>query len=82
MSSQIQNQYGFYHEESKTFFYFETELEFNQFLELYNRYEPKTESQPQIEEQAQPNFDTFNSVFEDINSTSFDTGEELYELDF
>lgn len=31
---------------------------------------------------ANPNLDAFNSVFEDINSSSFDTGSELHEFDF
>lgn len=80
MPSHKQQQYGFYHEGSKTFFYFETEAEFRQFLELYSRYE--TQATPEIEEITKPNLDAFNSVFDELNSSSYDSGEELCELDF
>lgn len=69
MSHQGFQQYGFYHTESKTFFYFETEAEFSQFLELYKKYE--TQASPQIEEITRPNLDAFNSVFEELNSSSY-----------
>lgn len=80
MSSSAPQQFGFYHSESKTFFYFETQVEFNQFLELYHTYE--TQISPQIEEISRPNLDTFNTVFDELNSSSYDSVDELRELDF
>jgi hypothetical protein len=80
MSSSGPQQFGFYHSQSKTFFYFETQAEFNQFLELYRKYE--TQIRPQIEEISRPNLDSFNTVFEELNSSSYDSVEELRELDF
>ena len=80
MSSAAPQQFGFYHSESKTFFYFETEDEFKQFLELYQRYE--SQLSPEMEEINRANLDTFNTVFEELNSSSYDSVEELRELDF
>lgn len=75
MSAQQFQQYGFYHSESRTFFYFESQNEFKQFLELYSKYENQVA--PQIEEMNKPNLDAFNTVFEELNSSSYESGEEL-----
>ena len=80
MSSTDPQKFGFYHSQSKTFFYFETEDEFKQFLELYQRYE--NQLSPEKEEINRPNFDTFNTVFEELNSSSYNSVDELCELDF
>ena len=80
MSTPCPQQYGFYHSESQTFFYFETEDEFKQFIELYQRYENQVNSG--MEEINRPNLDTFNTVFDELNSSCYDYVEELRELDF